>query len=318
MRALSGERMYRFVVCLLACSSVVFSQEPLVEEVQPEEVEATAPSVQEFYSYMQEAMDEEDWWSAIDYGEIVLYNFPDSPFNQEIPFWMGTAYYRLEQYELANTALSDYLKQSTSPSHFGEAIEMKFAIAEFFREGGKKRLFGSHKLPAILSAKDDALKIYDEVIATLPHHELAAKSLLGKAKIQAEEGDFKPSVETLQLLIQRFAKQEFAADGYLEISRVYLGQSKEQHVDPNLLDLVGANYRKFQAAFPRDDLRLKEANECITEMKELYASHLVETAQFFRKRHKSDASRIYLSTVVSKYPETQAADRAREMLENLR
>jgi hypothetical protein len=39
---------------------------------------------------------------------------------------------------------------------------MKFAIAEFFREGGKMRLFGSHKLPAIMPAREDALKIYDE------------------------------------------------------------------------------------------------------------------------------------------------------------
>jgi outer membrane protein assembly factor BamD (BamD/ComL family) len=80
--------------------------------------EVQEPSVQEFYSYMQEAIDDEDWWSAIDFGEIVLYHFPESPFSQEVPFLIGMAYYHLNQYELANTALSEYLKNSTSPKHF--------------------------------------------------------------------------------------------------------------------------------------------------------------------------------------------------------
>ena len=78
--------------------------------------------------------------------------------------------------------LSDYLKKSASPKHFEEAIEMKFAIAEFFREGGKKRLFGSHKLPAIMPAREDALKIYDEVITTLPHHDICHSFSSGQSR----------------------------------------------------------------------------------------------------------------------------------------
>lgn len=287
-----------------------------VAEVQPQDVEMQTPSVQEFYSYLQEAVDDEDWWSVIDFGEIVLYHFPESPFSQEIPFSIGLAYYHLKQHELANIALSEYLNKSTSPKHFEEAIEMKFAIAEFFRTGGKKRLFGSHKLPAIVPAREDALKIYDEVITTLPHHDIAIRALLGKAEIQVDFEDFKPGIETLQLLIRRFPKHDLAAEGYLQINKIYLKQCQAQHLDPNLLDLAEVNLQKFQLAFPREP-RVAEATAAMEEMKELYAKNLLETGQFFQKRKQNDASKIYYSKVIAKYPDTHAADDAREKLAKL-
>ncbi|MBF8263735.1 MAG: hypothetical protein HW387_1400 [Parachlamydiales bacterium] len=305
------------VFCLLAISSLAVSQETPVLEVLPQDVEEVqGPSVQEYYSFMQEAIDDEDWWSAIDFGEIVMYHFPESPFGQEIPYLIGMAYYRLNQYELANTSLSEYLKNSTSPKHFEEAIEMKFSIAEYFRDGGKKRLFGSHKLPAIMPAKEDALKIYDEVITTLPHHEIAIRALLGKAEVQAYMEDFKPSIETLQQLTRRFAKHDLAAEGYLQINKVYLQQCQTQHLDPNLLELAEANLHKFQLSFPREP-RIADATEALREMKEIYAKSMLDTGEFFQRRKQNDASAIYFSRVIAKYPDTNAAALAREKLTTL-
>ena len=309
--------MKKIIVLAMAVSSLAFCQETPVQEVMPQDVEAQGPSVQEFYSFMQEAVDDEDWWSAIDFGEIVLYHFPESPYGQEIPYLIGMSYYHLQQYELANEALSEYLKKSMSPKHFEEAIEMKYTIAEFFREGGKKRLFGSHKLPAIMPAYDDALKIYDEVITTLPHHEIAIRSLLGKAEIQTYNEDFKPSIETLQILIRRFPKHDLAAEGYLQINKVYLKQCKAEHLDPNLLDLAEVNLHKFSLAFPREP-RLADAESALNEMKELYAANLMETGEFFQRRKQNDASIIYFSKVIAKYPDTKSAASARAKLEDLK
>jgi outer membrane protein assembly factor BamD (BamD/ComL family) len=301
-------------------AKVDFSPDAIIEEIlpiaeiQPEDIQETVPSVQEFYSYMQESFDDEDWWSAIDYGEIVLYHFPDSPYREEVPFLMGTAYCHLKQYELANEIFSEYLQTSACPKHFQEAVEMKFLIAEYFRQGGKKHLFGSHKLPAILSAEEDALKIYDEVIAALPHHDVAIQALLGKAKIQADSEDFKPAIESLQLLIRRFPRHDLAAQGFLEINRIYLKQCQAQHLDPNLLDLAEANLQKFRLAFPRES-RLTDADAAVNQMKELYAENLLEIAHFYQKRNNTNASRIYLSKTIARFPDTRAAISAREKLE---
>lgn len=302
----------KFLVLFLGCS--LFSQEISPEDVLPLTVEEQKVSVQEYYRFMQEAIDDKDWWAAIDFAELVFYHFPDSPYGKEIPYFIGMAYYNLNQHELANNALSEYLKNSTSPKHFEEALQAKFEIAEFFHEGGKKRLFGSHKLPAILSAHEDAIEIYDTVISSLPHHENAIRSLLHKAESQAYLEDFKESIESLQILIRRFPKHQLTPEAYLQINKVYLQQSKKEHLDPDLLDLAADNLRKFRSAFPRDS-RIKDAEAIYSATQELFAKNLFETGEFFQRRKKENASMIYFSKIIKQYPNTETALKAQAKLD---
>jgi outer membrane protein assembly factor BamD (BamD/ComL family) len=215
--------------------------------------------------------------------------------------------------ELANKSLSAYLNHSVSHAHFEEAIRMKFEIAQAFSNGTKKRLFGSHKMPAWLSAKEDALEIYDEVIATVPHSDMATTSMLAKAKIQAEFEDYKPAVETLTMLIRRFPKTEAAAEAYLEIAHVYFQQSENSSLDLDILELAEVNIRKFKAAFPREP-RIEEAEKLLANTNELFAANLLDTGKFFERTKKPSASIIYYTRVIAKYPETKAAKLAQEKL----
>ncbi len=105
---------------------------------------------------------------------------------------IGEAYFKLGQLEIANERFTTYLNHSASPKHFEEAIHYKFHVAESYRKGVKKPLFGSHKLPKIVSGEEDALQIYDEVITGLPHDDIAAKALLGKAELQLRFEDYSP------------------------------------------------------------------------------------------------------------------------------
>lgn len=274
------------------------------------------PSVLEFNGFLQEAIKDGDWWAAIDYAEVISYHFPQSPFAQETAFLIGEAYYNLGQLELANERFTVYLNHSASPKHFEEAIHYKFNIAESFRNGVKKPLFGSHKLPKIVSGEEDALQIYDEVISGLPHDDIAAKALLGKAEIQSRFEDYKPSLETLDLLIRRFPKHDLAAQGFVEKSHTYLTQCRDRSLDPALLDLADVNLRKFRLAFPRE-ARIAEAEHDFAEMQEIFAEHLMETGRFFQKTKKVPASIIYYSKVLSSYPDTKAAVEAKAKLETL-
>lgn len=276
----------------------------------------TGPSVQEYNSALQQAIAAGEWWSVIDYADIISYNFPTSPFAKEVSYIMGEAYYKLNQLEYANDCFTAYLNHVTSPKHFEEAIEYKFNIAERFATGSKKRLFSSSKMPAWLPAEEDSIPIFDEVIAALPHSEFAAKSLLSKARIQTYMEDYKPAIETLDLLIRRFPKHELAAAAYLEKNKIYLVQCQAQNLDPDMLDLTEVNLRKFRLAFPRES-RLVEAEKIFSEMQELFAQNLYETGSFFERTKKLPASIIYYTKVISKYPNTEAATASRDKLETL-
>jgi outer membrane assembly lipoprotein YfiO len=165
-----------------------------------------------------------------------------------------------------------------------------------------------------MSAKEDAIEIYEEVISTVPHTEMAAKSLLAKADIQTELEDYKLAVETLSQLIRRFPKDEAAAEAYLQINKVYFAQCNNTSLDLDLLDLASVNLRKFRLAFPREP-RLEEAAKVFAQTEELFAENLYETGLFFERTKKPSASVIYYNKVVSKYPSTKAAMSAKEKLD---
>jgi outer membrane assembly lipoprotein YfiO len=296
----------------------IFSLSPLLAQEEDElAMNDFGPSVQEFNSYLQGALQTQDWWSVIGWADAISDRYPTTPFAQETPYLIGEAYFNLHKLEYANDYFTTYLNTLTSPKHFEEAIQYKFEIAEAFANGAKKHLFGSPKMPAWISAEEDAIPIFDEVIAALPHSELCTKSLLSKARIQAKMEDFKPSIETLDLLIRRFPKHELAAEAYLEKTKVYLTQCKLESLDPALLDLTEVNLRKFRLVFPREP-RLAEAEKIHFEMKELFAENLLEVGRFYEKTKKIPASAIYYNRVIGKYPNTQAAEVALEKLESLK
>ena len=296
---------------------LVFLAAPLLALEEEELVwEQTGPTVTDFNRYMQEAIADEDWWAVIDYADIISYHFPTSPFAQETAYLMGYSYLKLGQLELANQMLSTYLTHFANHAHFEEAIQLKFQIADAFANGSKKSLFGSHKMPKWLPAEEDAVTIFDEVIAAIPHSDIAAKSLLGKGKVQREIEDFKPAVETLQTLIRRFPKTEMAAEAYLQVSKTYLEQCKKTSLDLDLLSLAQVNLKKFKLAFPREP-RLEEAEKIYSEVEELFANNLLETAKFYERTKKLPASKIYYNRVIAKYPESEAAKLARQRMSEL-
>ncbi len=271
------------------------------------------PSVQEVHSSMQKALAEGNWWAVIDCANIISYNFPTTPFAQEISYILGEAYYRLNLLEEANECFTAYLNHVRSPKHFEEAIEYKFNIAEHFASGTKKRLFSSPKMPAWVDAKEDSIPIFDEVIAAMPHSDFATKSLLAKARVQALFEDFKPSIETLDLLIRRFPKNELAAEAFLEKEKIFWMQCQGKNLDPDILDMAEVNLRKFRLAFPREG-RLKEGEKIYSDMQEIFARNLFDTGYFFEKTKKIPASLIYYKKVIAKYPKTEAAVEAVEKL----
>ena len=279
--------------------------------------EVSTLSVQEHYSAALEAYEKKDWRTLIDQSAIVIKNFPATPFAHEARFYLGVGYFNINEYQLANREFSAYLKKQTTPKYFEETIQYKFAIAEKFKEGAKKHLMGWRSLPKWVPANEEAIAIYDEVIAALPHHDVGAQALYGKAQLLLQEDDFLSSIDAYQTLLRRFPGHPLAPEAYLGIVDVYLTQCQSEYPDPDFLDLAHISVRKFGQDFPQDE-RIVKAQSLLLEMKEVYGSNLYNTGLFFERTNKPQASIIYYSKVVGKYPGTQAANRSQKRLNLLR
>ena len=285
--------------------------------IAAEKSEPKILSVQEYYSAALEAHENENWRKLIDQSVLVIKNFPATPFAHEARYYLGVGYFNIKEYPLANRQFSTYLKKQTTPKYFEEAIKFKFAIAEKFKKGAKKHLMGWRSLPKWIPANEEAIAIYDEVIAALPHHDLGAQALYGKGQLLLREDDFQSSLDAFQTLLRRFPNHALAPEAYYSIVEVYLSQCQSEYPDQDFLDLAKINVRKFGQDFPHDE-RLKKATAKLLEMKEVYATTLYDTGLFFERTKKPQASIIYYSKAIAKYTGTKAAKRCQNRLTALK
>ena len=273
-------------------------------------------SVQEHYGLAMQAYQDKNWDELVHQSLIIIKNFETTPFAIEAYYYLGSAYFHMEEYEYSNRFLTKYLKKQITPKFFEEAITYKFRIAEQYRLGERKHLFGIDTFPKWLPAAQDAIVIYDEVITALPHHDLAASALFGKAYLQLKDQEYKSSIETYQMLIRRFPKHPLARESYIGIGDVYLIQAQESYPDQDFLDLAELNVRKFRADFPSDD-KVQIAEDTLAKMKEVYASDLYDIARFYERTKKPHAARIYYNRIQAKYPQTKTCELAAKRLARL-
>lgn len=309
----------RFITFFLSASllsSTLYCNHASADSKGIEEKYVTKESVQDHYSKATEAYQNGQWDTLLFQSQIIKKNFPDTPFAQEATFFMGVSYFHKEEFELASRFLSNYLNSQSSPRYFEETIQYKFLMADAFREGAKKHLFGWQGFPKWMNAQDESIELYDEVITALPSHELAAQALYGKALVYAETRDYKEAIESYQLLIRRFPKHHLAPSCYMGIAQTYLKQCNPKAPDTNLLDFAEINLQKFKTDFPMDQ-RILDAEKCVIQMKEIYGAHLFETGRFYERTKKKHAAIIYYAKVISDYGDTDSAKKAELRLEKL-
>lgn len=270
-------------------------------------------SAEEHFEAGKRAMFRENWREANKQFLIISVNFPESSLPDALDYYVGLSYYRMQEYDLANDYLSSYLKNSNRSEFFYEVLQYKFFIADQFSRGAKKHIFGLEKMPKLVSGEEDALLLYEEIIHTLPSHDLAAKSFFAKAALLSQMENFKESNEAYQNLLRRFPKHELAPQAYLSLADLYLRQCRLHSRNPDLIDRARINLKKFSKNFPVHK-NIKDAEIKFMEMQEVYAKELYLTGKLYERKKQLSASVVYYSNAALEYPETSAAKLAQERL----
>lgn len=258
----------------------------------------------------------ESWRHAATEFEKVIYFFPCTDEAATASYYLAVSYFEMKEYDFANEEFSNYLKASQHPEFFEDAVYFKFCIAEYFKAGKKRRPFKMRYLPKWISGQDSALEIYDEVVAALPNHELTIRALQSKAELLRRMGEYRECVETYQLIIRRFPKNEIIPACYLNIAETYYEQSKYEFQNPDILALAELNVRKFKDDFPRDE-RVEMAEETVCRIKELYAKGLCDLGLFYQRMEKPEAAAIYFQSSIEEFPDTKVARFCRTRLKCL-
>ncbi len=304
------KKLFCLIVALTSFSHLAYAGTALdAKKKQMKVYEEKRLKAQDYQHLMMEAVQHQKWDQVIVNAKALRHFYPGSPFVPEAIFQQGIAYFNLGENEFANANFTDYLKQSSNLKNFEEAVNYKFQIANAFEAGSKKRLFGLKKMPKLLPAKDEAMKIYDEVIAALPRSDLAAQSLFKKAGLLVVFEDFKESIELYQTLIRRFPKHPLASQSFIAIADVYLKECTTQYPDPTLIELAEINLRRFEVEHPSEPM-IEKASEMLLLMKTKFAEELFNIGHYFERKKKVQSAMIYYKSILLKYPDTKYGDLA--------
>lgn len=273
-------------------------------------------SAQDHYELGMNAFQHGDMVKAIRHLHLVSHNFPNTSYGQDAFFYLGSAYYKICEFDLANCAFNGYLSCQSNPRYFAEAIEYKFSIAEQFRMGVRKHYHNSRFFPKWADGRSLAIDIYDEVIASMPGDELTVKAYFSKACLLWHMNEFRDSVDAFQTIIRRYPKNEMAPESYSRIMKVYISQAKRERQNPDLLTFAQMNLSRFEADFPRE-ASLETARQDYFRLKEMFAGALYEIATFYERVNQPRAAVIYYQKALYDFPETETAEKSRYRLSTL-
>ncbi|KKL26655.1 hypothetical protein LCGC14_2393110, partial [marine sediment metagenome] len=247
----------------------------------------------EFFTQANHAFEKSEWIEVIKYSKIIIQKFPNTSFTKDALYYLGVAYFNLKDYEISNKYFTRYLKDDFNPKYFEETMHYKYSIAHFFKNGAKKRMFNWKKGPKVVAAEEDAILIFDEIIASMPNHEIAIRALFAKSELLFDDNEFKDAVSSFETLIERFEKHELAIESFIQIQKVYLKQTTYRKQDPNVLEFAKLNIEKFKEMHPLEIEKTKVLEDMLLEMKEKYATGFLEIADFYEKTKKNDAALLY-------------------------
>lgn len=274
-------------------------------------------SIEEHYRLGMAAIKDKNWPEAVHQFRVVTISFPDAALSRNARYFLGVSYFHAGDFDLANKNLTAYLQENEGGEHYMESFQYKLVIADKFREGAKKHLFNQEKMPKVFEDRDEAVKIYDEIIAALPSHDLAMKSLFAKGQVQREEQNFKSSRETYQTLIKKFPKTELAFQSYSEIATVLREQADCEFQNPDILQLAELNIKRFQKDFPKAQEQHKLAQENLVTMQERFALGLYETGALYERMSYPKAACIYYQEAVQQFPDTKIGQNCKIRLQSL-
>ncbi len=302
-----------FLFFLFFLTTPLFGAFTLIQGKWSDERYAPKFSVQEHYDLACSNLLEEAYAPALNDFLTIIYHFYESPFYSDSLYYAGVCYFNLKEYDLADRNFSLYLGLSGQLRYFEKVFEYKYLIAEAYRKGAFRHIFGVEKLPKILPSRGSALALYDEAIVAMPGNELAAKALYGKSKLLRKKREYQESIDALKTLTRRFPKHPLGAKAFILISKIYLEESRLESQNPDYLALAQLNIEKMKKSFP-GDTQVEIAEKNLLEMQEVYSRSLFETGRFYERKKKFHAASIYYNDAIARYPLTQSAKNAEEKL----
>jgi len=213
------------------------------------------------------------------------------------------------KYAKAYHAYENFLNEYSRSSLYDAALQREYQIGNAYLTGRKRSFLGIFKLSGFAQGK----KIMDNISDRAGSAPVAVKAAVAVAQNYEEREDYEAAYYKWSEIRSRWPQAGVAADALLAMARTkHAAYKGPQYTALNLLS-AQSYYRKFKSAYPEraEKLKITEKLEQITQQR-AYKKYYI--GRYYQRTAKEQAANLYFQYVIDNWPDTVAAQKAKERI----
>jgi outer membrane assembly lipoprotein YfiO len=227
-------------------------------------------------------------------------------------FLLAEAYYQYGDRIRAFYHLDELLDLHPESKLFYPALEKQYEIADRFLRGYRRRLFGMH----VIGAQEEAIDMLFRIQERAPGSPLAERALLRTADYYYHRGQYDLAADAYAAYARGYPRSPVVPRVKLRQAFASLAQFRGRYYDATPLIDARAQLNGLQATYP-DMADAEGVAAVLRRIDATMADKLYWTANFYRRTNEPRAAAYTFRYLISRYPASPEAGRARRRLDEL-
>lgn len=250
---------------------------------------------------------EGEWDDAVDRIEDYLEQFPVSSHDENVRFWRGDCSFRDDRWERAYEAWREFTLLHPISDYSVGLTETLYTMGKDFLEGNRSSFFG------IFSRERIGVRVLNNLIESFPSSPRAADGQWLLAQYYLEEESWAEAESAFQFVVDQYATSEWHQPALYYVAYCRYRQVKGVPYDPRKMREAKEGFEVYLAKASEGSWR-KEAHDIALEIEGLRAAHVLSIAEWYIDQGKPYSARYYLMAVMTRFPQSDAASRAKSLL----
>jgi outer membrane protein assembly factor BamD len=269
------------------------------------------PTPKEQFDFAMEFYNLKKYDDAIREFKKLVKAYPKSFEASESQYYIGRAEEEKNRLYEAFLAYQKVVDKYPFSERIKEINEREYKIGEIFMSGEKRKALG---VP--LPVENPSIEVFTKVIENSTFGPLAPKAqyklgLVLKGLMRYDEAE-----EAFNKVVNNYPDSEWVEPAKFQIATCRAALSRGPEYDSGSANEAKQKFEEFLKDHP-DAVLSKEAEQNIDKLREKEAASNYNIAVFYEKQKAYAAARIYYDAVISKYPESQWAVKAKDKLKIL-
>lgn len=247
--------------------------------------------------------------------------WPDSSLEEDALFLAGENFFAADEYPDAHEAYEELLTKHDYTHHLDAVTKRLFAMARYWEQCAET----DPPVKSPINVTDDsrpwvdtvghALKAYDDIRMYDPTGPLADDAVMATANLYFVRGRYEEAARQYDLLRTEYTKSEHQLKAHLLAIESWQQIYQGGYYDAGPLEKAGEvadqALIQFGPELGPERPRIVEAKNKIVEEQ---AARDLLIAEYYDKRESFRAARFYYNSIIKQYPQTAAAQEARQRL----